>query len=98
MWSEGSAKIWFFLFAVCLLLAAVASFGYLGKNSDVERLNDSYRILQETSATCSSQYNTLNTQYKNLTDTFTKMSVDYQKVVADYNKLVNDYNALLAKK
>lgn len=100
MWST----IWGVLFAVCLVVAGIAGYGYMNLNSEVQSLKNYNTILQENATSNADTYNKLNVQYKSLSDTYTKlltdytkMGLDYQKAVSDYNKLAAEYNKLLNK-
>ena len=97
MFSEGAAKLWFFLFIVCLFGGLIAGYGYTTASADADQLVKSYRLLHETATSAASNYNNLNTQYQSLSETYTKLLVDYTKVSADYKKMVDDYNKLAAE-
>ena len=95
MFSEGAAKVWFFLFVIVLIVAAVAGIGYVNQQTRIQQLESAYDLVKDKSEEYGDQYNSILADYEKAAEQYEKLVVDYTKVVTDYQGVVDKYNKLV---
>ncbi len=95
MWYEGAAKLWFFLFLICLAGAIVASYLYVQEKTDAGQTASAYETLKNSSAATEEKYNAVLAQYGTLSTDYTRLLGDHIKTANDYGEVINKYNQLV---